>query len=553
MILKPMSSKRVLALVSSIFFLSCAAAPASDIFLKVDDNEFGQGILRPRNTECLIITPAHVVENGFAIEATTAEQIHAPAEIMELFPGDIAVLRLKSDSPVSCRRSSWPNHSTLNNLLGTEKEGELHTMLADGSMRKTPVEIVGFDKFRNIYIRPQTGEDALAKGFSGSPLFIGGQCAGMLLSVNNNGVGNVIRQDALANTLALFFEDSGGGGTSVAVTKKVEPPPAAPQKPGEQQFSGQILTNVIKEHSLRLQENSPIRINLVPSGDRVKYAIELVDSTHRISCSHALGGSLEQEVSLPCTPQRSDEFTLRVIGTGGEGRYQVQIAPLVADTALRNDNNILQVDGEEQGGTIAKGAVAEYRVKLFANSPVRLVQAPTTEAYAYQIEIADPQGSIAFRGFSTAKSDQTRQPFTPPKTDTYLLRVQGREGVGPYSIALQSIAFDAQLRGQANMLQLGGSAMRGIIAKGAVAEYRFALAAYTPAAFSFAATGDKGRFTAEIWDEQGTLVFRDPYRRFSGLENAQLPVTVSRAGNYTLRLLGVEGDTRYQCSLVPGR
>ncbi len=548
-----MSSIRVCTLAGAFLALFCVTASASDIFLKVDDNEFGQGILRPRGTECLIITPAHVVENGFAIEATTAEQIHAPAEILELFPGDIGVLRLKSDSPISCRRSSWPNHSTLNNLLGTEKEGELHTMLADGSMRKTPVEIVGFDKFRNIYIRPQAGEDALAKGFSGSPLFIGRQCAGMLLSVNNNGVGNVIRQDALANTLALFFEDSGGGGTSVAVAKKIEPPPVVPQKPGEQQFSGQILTNVTKEHSLRLQENSPIRINLVPSGDRVKYAIELVDSSHRISCSHTLKGSLEQEVTFPCTPQRSDDFTLRVTGTGGEGRYQIQIAPLVADTALRGDNNILQVDGEEQSGTIAKGAVAEYRVKLFANSPVRLVQTPTSEAYGYQIEVVDPQGSVAFRATSTAKPEQARQPLTVAKTDTYVLRVQGREGVGPYSLALQSIAFDAQLRGQANVLQQGGSAMRGVIAKGAVAEYRFTLAAYTPAAFAFAATGDKGRFTVEIWDEQGTLVFRDPYRRFSGLENAQLPVTVSKAGNYSLRLLGIEGETRYQCSLVPGR
>lgn len=125
------------------------------------------------------------------------------------------------------------------------------------------------------------------------------------------------------------------------------------------------------------------------------------------------------------------------------------------------------------------------------------------------------------------------------------------EGVGPYSIALQSIAFDAQLRGQANVLPAVGRKVPCVVSSpGAVAEYRFALAAYIPAA-ARCATGDRAVYR-EIWDERGTLVFRDPYRRFSGLENAQLPVTVSRAGNYTCAYSGLKGDTRYQCSLVPG-
>ncbi|MGE4560953.1 MAG: hypothetical protein AB7E77_12190, partial [Desulfobulbus sp.] len=268
-----------------ICLLPAAPAPASDVFLKVDDNEIGQGILRPRGTECLIITPAHVVENGFTIDATTAEQIHASAEILELFPGDLSVLRVKSETPISCRRTSWPSHASLNSLLATEKEGELHTMLADGSLRKLPVEIVGYDKYRNIYIRPLAAEDGLAKGASGSPLYLGGQCAGMLLSVKN-GVGNVIRQDALANTLALFFDDtSTATGAHPLAQQKTTAPKPVPANPENQQFSGNIFTNVAREHSLRLHENSPVRITLEPTGDEVKYAIELVDSSHRISCS----------------------------------------------------------------------------------------------------------------------------------------------------------------------------------------------------------------------------------------------------------------------------
>ncbi|MGD9946901.1 MAG: hypothetical protein AB7U29_00320 [Desulfobulbus sp.] len=538
-----------------MFALCTAPVLASDVFLKVDDNEIGQGILRPRGTECLIITPAHVVENGFTIDATTAEQIHASAEILELFPGDLSVLRIKSETPLSCRRTTWPSHASLNSLLATEKVGELHTMLADGSLRKSPVEIIGYDKYRNIYIRPTAAEDALAKGASGSPLYLGGQCAGMLLSINN-GVGNVIRQDALANTLALFFDDTSTATAShPLVPQKTAAPPPVTANPEVRQFSGNIFTNVAQEHSLRLQENSPMRITLEPTGDRVKYAIELVDSSHRISCRYSLKGAVEKEVNLPCTPLTTDTFILRVIGIGGEGRYTLRLTPLVSDATLRSDNNILQIDGEPQAGTIAKGAVAEYRVKLYANSPVRIIQQQTAEDSSYQLELIDSKGNPSFRMPSSARPDpaRLRMPWTPPKTDTYFLRVRGQEGIGPYRIGLQSIAFDAQLRGQANTLHINSPSMRGTIAKGAVAEYRFPMEAFSPVQFNFTATGDPGRFTAEVWDARGTLVYRDPNRLFSGQENRALPITVSEPGTYTLRLIGVEGETRYQCTLVSGR
>ncbi|MDD2463107.1 MAG: hypothetical protein PHI97_03855 [Desulfobulbus sp.] len=536
---------------SLIVGLCASPALASDVFLKIDDNDFGQGILRPRGTECLIITPAHVVENGFTIDVITAEQTHASAEILELFPGDLSVLRVKSDTPISCRRTSWPSHASLNSLLATEKVGELHTMLADGSIRKSPVEIIGYDKYRNIYVRPTAAEDALAKGASGSPLYLGGQCAGMLLSIDK-GVGNVIRQDALANTLALFFEDNSTATAShPLVPQKPTTAPPVVANPEIQQFSGTLFTNVAREHNLRLHENSPVQITLEPTGDKVQYALELVDSSHRISCSYSLKKGLDKEIILPCTPQTTDSFFLRIIGTGGEGSYKLHLTPLVSDATLRSDNNILQIDGDPQAGTIAKGAVAKYRIKLYANSPVRIIQQQTAEGSAYQLELTDSLGNSAYRLPSSAKPDPARLriPWTPNKTDTYFLRVRGQEGIGPYSIGVQSIAFDAQLRGQANTLQLNGPSMGGTIATGAVAEYRFPMEAFSPVRFNFTATGDPGRFTVEVWDAKGTLVFRDPHRLFSGQENSSLPVTVSDAGTYTLRLIGVDGETRYNLML----
>ena len=537
--------------------LQCVQADASDVYLKVDENETGQGIFRQRNTECLLITPAHVVEDAFTLEATTADRSKYPAELIELFPGDISILRLKTDDHVACRQTIWPSREQLNALLGTEQQGELHSMLADGSIRKIPVEVIGYDKYRNINIRPVNQEDALSKGASGSPLYLAGQVAGMLLSITN-GVGNVIRQDALANAIALFFDEGNQDGGEKPTALGADPAPgksapkiAAPHN--DSSFTGTILTNVTKEHAISLTANSPIQITLAPTGDKVRYAVELIDSTNRVSCSRSLKSPLlDAEVSFPCTPLATDKYALRVTGTGGEGAYKIAFSPITSDAALRNDKNIISVDGDAQSETIVKNAVAEYKVKLYHNSPVRIVQSLHGDDYKYTTEISDSTGKIVFRNLCAPRPDQApiTTPFTPPTTDAYVLRVLGTEGAGQYSLALQSIAFDAQLRGEANLLKIGGSAASGVIAKDAVAEYRFDLDANVPVRFNFPATGDQGAYNVKVLDSTGSPVYSDPYKRIRGQETSFIPFTASKADQYTLRLIGTEGECRYAVSLT---
>lgn len=535
--------------------LQCVQAVASDAYLKADENETGQGIFRQRNTECLLITPAHVVENALVIEATTADRSQYQAEVIELFPGDLSVLRLKTDHSVACRQARWPSREQLNALLGTEKQGELHTMLADGSIRKIPVEVIGYDKYRNINIRPINQEDALAKGASGSPLFLAGQPAGMLLSVNN-GVGNVIRQDALANAIALFFDegDKGGGAKPLAAEAASPKPSARSAAPNnDSTFTGTVLTNVAKEHAIMLNANSPIQITLSPTGDKVRYAVELIDSSNRVSCSRTLKNPLlDAEVSFPCTPLATDKYALRVTGTGGEGAYKIGLAPITSDAALRNDKNIISVDGDAQTETIVKNAVAEYKVKLYRNSPVRIVQSLHGDDYKYTTEISDSTGKIVFRSLCAPRPDRApiTTPFTPKTTDAYVVRVLGTEGAGQYTLALQSIAFDAQLRGEANVLKIGGGAATGVIAKDAAAEYRFDLDANVPVRFNFPATGDQGAYNVEVLDSSGKPVYSDPYKRIRGLESAFIPFTASKADHYILRLLGTDGESRYAVTLT---
>ncbi|MDR3630670.1 MAG: hypothetical protein P4L42_10060 [Desulfocapsaceae bacterium] len=546
------------------FFLSICFAQASfssDAYIKVDDNELGQGILRQRGIECLLITPAHVVENALKVDVTVADKTKYPAEIMELFPGDISVLRIKGDESSPCSHASWSNTSNLNALLEKENQGELRTMLADGSIRITPVDIVGYDKYRNINVRPTHQSDAILKGESGSLLYIAGQLSGMLLSVKD-GIGNVIRQDVLANTLALFFEDSHQAdrqGAHQPNSKTTANPPAQETAlTGQPGISGIIAEGAGVEYPVTLQENSPVRLRFSATGDTERYSVEIWDSKHKaVYRNPGKNYSGTESVSIPFTPPRNDTYTLHITGTQGEGKYAVEIQTIALDSQLRSPKNIIRIGENATEGILAQGAVAEYQVRLEENSPVRLEFPATGDTGKYNVEIWDSKKQAVYRdpGKNYSGTDSVNIPFTPHQDDTYTLRIIGTEGEVKYTVRIASIALNAQLRGDANIIQIGGNSVEGVLAQGAVAEYRLELAAYTPVRLNFSATGDNGKYNVEVFDSNGNIVYRDPYKRYSGTEAAMLPLTVSKNDTYLIRLKGIEGECKFSLNIMraPGK
>ena len=542
-----------------LFFLKCffvSSALASDVYIKVGNNEVGQGVMRQRGSECLIVTPAHVVENAFNIEMTIADRTKYSAEILELFPGDISVLRFGGNDSSVCRNASWSDATNLSILLEVEKHGELRTMLADGSMRITPVDIVAYDKYRNINIRPKNRTDAIAKGASGSLLYIAGKLSGMLLFVKDD-IGNVIRQDALTNTLALFFGETNQTGRPSALlsnqVKTVAPSSQDKVPSTEQEFSGVIVQSAAAEHHIKLEANSPIRLIFSATEGRGKYNIELLDSNRRIVYRDAFKWYSGTEiVTAPFTAPKSDTYSLHITGTEGEVKYTVKIQPIALDTQLRSDANVIHVGGNAVAGVIAKGAIAAYRIKLEANSPIRLIFSATGDQGQYKVEILDSTGKTVYQAPSKRYSgtETATVPFTALKNDTYSLHVVVTEGEGKYALKTLAIASDAQLRGEANVVQVDGVAVEGVIAQGALAEYRLKLEANTPIRLIFTATGDPEQYNVELLDATGKIVYRDPYNRLSGKETATLPLNVSKSDTYSLRIIGTEGEGRYSLNII---
>ncbi|MCL2457737.1 MAG: hypothetical protein FWF31_02605 [Desulfobulbus sp.] len=534
-------------------------AMASDAYIKTDNNETGQGVLRQRGEECLVIAPLHVVDNALQIDLTLADKRRYPAEMIESFPGDLSVLRITTADPIPCKSGAYYANIPLAPLLEAEKSGELRIMLADGSIRIVPVNIVGYDQFRAILIVPQDASTPLAKGESGSPLYIAGQFAGMLLSVSNN-IGNVVRSDALAQTVALFFEDKARRTTTAVAPKKSALPMAEKillkEMAGkEREFSGIIAKSAAVEHTIKLEGNSPVRLSFIPTGDAEQFNLEILDSARRIvyqNKNRPLSGT--DAARIPFTPPRSDVYSVFIIGAKGEGKYAFTVTPITTNAQLRGQANALHLGGGAVQGLIAQGAVAEYSVTLEENSPVRLVLPASEDHLRYSLDLVDAAGRSAYRDAAWVHSagDPVTVAFTPPKTGRYTIRIKGVEGEGAYGLQLLPIASNAQLRGKANVLAIGEVLAEGVIAQGAVAEYRLQLEALQPVRFYFSGAGDSGKFTVDIVDSAGGPVYLNPSKQYDGTESFAIPFAAPKTDIYTLRLTGTDGECRYTIDVRQG-
>ena len=531
---------------------------ASDVYIKTDDNEVGQGILRQRGTECLVVTPLHVIENAFKIDVTLADKRKFSAEMIESFPGDISVLRITQNDSMRCKNNNSFNDTQLDTLLEAEKHGELRTMLADGSIRIIPVNIVGYDKFRNIHVTPQDATVYFAKGESGSPLYIAGYFSGVLLSVKNN-IGNILRSDALTQTVSLFFNDKSKSNNQNISSQKSEVTaerPAKKQAPSiDQEFSGFIANSAAIEHRIKLEGNSPVRLSFSPTGDTEHFNVEILDSARRIVFQNkktTLSGS--DSVKIPFTPPSNDIYSIFILGTKGEGKYTFKVTPITSNARLRDASNALHIGGNAVHEIIAQGAVAEYHVQLAENSPIRLHFPATDDQVRYCLDILDATGKSVYqdRNKQYSATDSVNIPFTPPKNGAYLIRIKGTEGEGKFSLQLLPIASNSQLRSVANVLSIGETAVEGIIAQGAVAEYRIHLEAGHPVRFKFSASGDLGQYNVEVVDSTGVAVYINPSKRYSGTETFVIPFTAPKIGTYILRILGGEGESRYALNVQNG-
>ncbi len=177
---------------------------ASDVLVTVGEFR-GQGTLRKRGNECLVITPRHVTEEH-AINGITlllSDRTTASAEMVEEYELDVAVLRPEPGRITRCKDQPF-SEEKIKSLLKQHDRGTLRMVNTSGSAALVPVNIVAYDTFKSIQITPGSDDISITQGFSGSLLYINRRPVGMLTTVEN-GIGHVIQSTTLNAAIDPYF------------------------------------------------------------------------------------------------------------------------------------------------------------------------------------------------------------------------------------------------------------------------------------------------------------------------------------------------------------
>lgn len=136
------------------------------------------------------------------------------AELERTFPGDLAVVRLRSDGELACEE--WLSVQSRESAK-TADAGALVLREDGGGRSLLTVTISSIDE-EYIRIAPRSDSLRIMKSMSGAALVINGALAGMLMAVDSTGVGEVLQLDDIVRLTEPFFggepPKQGAGGTT---------------------------------------------------------------------------------------------------------------------------------------------------------------------------------------------------------------------------------------------------------------------------------------------------------------------------------------------------
>ncbi len=196
----------VLGAIAGLLVSSSAMAQQS-VFVRA--GEEGQGLLRARGSECFVILPWHVVEDGSgSADIIALRGLRGSAELeLSDEANDLAVMRIGQGN-FAC--APWADAVSVEAIRSAD--GYLRVVEETGTERRVPVTIRETDS-RYITVRLRDPADAIMKSRSGAALIADSRVVGMLMSVCGagdehcaEGDGQVLRGDAVARLTDGFFD-----------------------------------------------------------------------------------------------------------------------------------------------------------------------------------------------------------------------------------------------------------------------------------------------------------------------------------------------------------
>ncbi|MCH8493931.1 MAG: discoidin domain-containing protein [Idiomarina sp.] len=194
-----------IAILFVCFSLRVLAQPVTQVY--VESNESGQGFLVKRLDQCYLITPHHVVGDFIQANVISSTNIRSRGEayLLQTFGYDLAIMNLTGNITRDCgaNLSQIPPQVP---SLGNASRLSISSISADGSRYITPVSMTSQDLVW-LHVQPESIDDLLFQGMSGSLVFLGTTIVGVLMSVDSNsGFGRVLRIDRTIETILPFFQ-----------------------------------------------------------------------------------------------------------------------------------------------------------------------------------------------------------------------------------------------------------------------------------------------------------------------------------------------------------
>lgn len=194
----------IIRLIAALMFIPASLAGQSIKVTSIIEGgrRLGQGVTLPyRSRDCLLIVPSHVVDSAtVAIELTGNGGAYRDVmgfRRLAVLGTDLTILRVQFDLPAPC--VPW-NSEGVSAALARPRRTYLRWRGEDAVVT-LDVDIVSSD-YSNIVIRPSDSTDELTKGMSGAQLVVNDVMAGMLLSIDGESRGTVLRSDRMAVLLA---------------------------------------------------------------------------------------------------------------------------------------------------------------------------------------------------------------------------------------------------------------------------------------------------------------------------------------------------------------
>jgi hypothetical protein len=252
----------------------------------VEAKELGQGVLVRRSDACYLLTANHVVQGSLIanVSASTGKLRIGEAEVIARFTDDdLALLRVMGAIAGECGGDWLAFRGDLSARLARRTTGSMPYVFPDGGavsgLGRLPFAVtdLGPDFVR---VTPLRADDQIEQGRSGSLLTLsentGERPIGLLLSVDNSGMGKALRWDRVLARMESFFEKRVGAVAVVSPASAKVPDAAAAGFPArENKLLASSGASVVDFNRRRVPDSGSVNSLIGPPGDGPAWKVEL--------------------------------------------------------------------------------------------------------------------------------------------------------------------------------------------------------------------------------------------------------------------------------------